>query len=955
MSGSSGPKRAWRLATVLPAILTTLIGVTAVSVVRSLPVPSRAASFANRSPLGAVDYLGSRPGGVRAVGWDFDPDAKRTALRTTATVDGTRVASTTADLERTDVATDYPRAGANHGFDFFVPVPEGKHAVCIRAKNIDKGSDFSIRCVTRTFDYGPFGSIDTLTAARGHLNVKGWAIDADQPKTAVKIVVTIDSLASPTITANKFRQDVADKHHTAGGNHGFVASIVMSQGTHQVCVTAKNIGIGTDNRLGCKTVTLNDSPVGALEAAVSRSGKLHVVGWTYDRSAPTVALNVTIKVDGTAHSVLANVARADVARKHPVAGKNHGFVADYTVREGSHKVCVTAHDLGYGSDVTFPCRTGVLNFTPTATITALTAETTGATLRGWARDPDTKAPIDVSITADGHAVKTITAGRAGKTHDGHNFLLYVPLKSGTHRVCAVGLNVVYGTHNSAPACRTITLALRPIGAFGSLKRGSDPDNLVVTGWTLDPDTTLPIKVEVQLDGNPPRTVLANVDRPDVAKVYRRFGPNHGISVVLKAAGQGEHTVCLTALNVDGGSDRSLGCKLIIAVNPVAPSAPRNVAAIAGYGGAEVTWSRPRSDGGAPWTKYTVVAHPGGRSITVGSGTTTATVTGLASRTTYYFTVRAVNVAGTSAAGTSPKVKTQANPPPQTTPAPVSTSRYIRNIYGASDTDRAKMRREGAHDAYYNPSGHGYLVLLDIGGQDQVNGGVVLSATTRFVSYGDLVADLKAYAAGYHSKQRKSAPVTIAIGTNNDMDVSYGSGKAWATKVVKPLVTYVHNHFIGITVAGANDIEPGFRATYRHTKAWLSGYLSATQAPFVFNGSADGCSWTAINGGCNNGWRMTGLYRLAAGAAPVRMLNLPQIYNTTMASQWKYISLTGVAAGSPRIHFGGPLTEWTACKQANSCGSLTGRTAWSTLWNNLQSDRRLKVKSLPYSTDLRIDS
>jgi hypothetical protein len=237
-----------------------------------------------------------------------------------------------------------------------------------------------------------------------------------------------------------------------------------------------------------------------------------------------------------------------------------------------------------------------------------------------------------------------------------------------------------------------------------------------------------------------------------------------------------------------------------------------------------------------------------------------------------------------------------------------------------------MRKEGATDAYYNPSGHGYLILLDIGGQDQYDGGVVLSATTRFVSYADLVTDLKRYVDGYHSKQKPSAPVTIAIGTNNDMDVSYGSGKAWATRVVNPVATYTRNHYAGITIAGANDIEPGFRASYAATKSWLSGYLASTNAPFVFNGSADGCSWTTTSKACNNGWWMGGLYYLAAGAAPVRMLNLPQIYNTTMAAQWKYISLTGVAAGRPRINFGGTLT-----------------------------DQRLKVASLPYSTDLRIDT
>ena len=101
--------------------------------------------------------------------------------------------------------------------------------------------------------------------------------------------------------------------------------------------------------------------------------------------------------------------------------------------------------------------------------------------------------------------------------------------------------------------------------------------------------------------------------------------------------------------------------------------------------------------------------------------------------------------------------------------------------------------------------------------------------------------------------------------------------------------------------------------------------------------------------------MAGLYYLSAGAAPTRIINLPQIYNTTMAAQWKYISLTGVVVGNPRINFAGTLTEWTACDQSNSCGSLTGHSAWSTMWSNLQSDSRLRVGSLPYSTDLRIDS
>ena len=66
-------------------------------------------------------------------------------------------------------------------------------------------------------------------------------------------------------------------------------------------------------------------------------------------------------------------------------------------------------------------------------------------------------------------------------------------------------------------------------------------------------------------------------------------------------------------------------------------------------------------------------------------------------------------------------------------------------------------------------------------------------------------------------------------------------------------------------------------------------------------------------------------------------------------------MTGVQLAHPRINFGGALTEWTACRQARTCGSLTANTAWRTMWSQLNAEPKLKPKSLPYSTDLRIDS
>jgi hypothetical protein len=722
-----------------------------------------------------------------------------------------------------------------------------------------------------------------------------------------------------------------------------------------VCISVRNIGYGSDTpNIRCGTLTLSESPVAGLDTLARSGSRIHVRGWGYDPDAPTTALKVQLTVDGKVSTLTANGVRTDVAKAHPTAGSRHGFDTYLALAEGPHRVCVTVLNISYGSNRALACSEVDLFFTPTAAITALTATPTGLTVTGWTTDPDTTKAISARIAVNGVTKSTVTANRAATTHSGHTFTATYVLKSGVQQVCVTGLNVVYGTHNSPAACRSITLALAPIGKFETLKRAASATGssapLVVTGWAFDPDTTASTSVIVTMGGGSVGTFPTTVRRADVTSAYPSAGSGaHGFAITVPANGS-LHTICVIAVNVSGGANRSLGCKVIFAVHPVAPSAVQTVKAVPTYGAATITWTAPTTDGGATIAYYTVT-----------SGTTTAKVTGtsytatkLAQTTKYTFTVKAVNGVGLVSPGVSVSATTPTGPPPQTTPAPVSTSRYIRNVHGATSSDLAAMRKEGAADAAANPSGHKYLALLDIGGQDHYDQGVVLSAGVRFVSYANLVSDLKAYVDGYHSAQKSTAPVTIALGTNNDMDVSATTGAEWADKIVDPVRSYAAKYG-SMTIAGANDIEPGFRATYTQTKAWLSGYLGATSAGFVFNGSADGCAWTTTDHSCNNGWTMKGLYYLAEGASPSRMVTLPQVYNTTMAAQWKYISLTGIKYSQPRITFGGPLTEYTACVQARSCGSLTGRTAWSQMWANLQSDPRLKVTTLPYSTDLRIDS
>jgi hypothetical protein len=256
---------------------------------------------------------------------------------------------------------------------------------------------------------------------------------------------------------------------------------------------------------------------------------------------------------------------------------------------------------------------------------------------------------------------------------------------------------------------------------------------------------------------------------------------------------------------------------------------------------------------------------------------------------------------------------------------------------------------GAHDARRNPGGMPHLVLLDIGGQ--ARHGVFLSIVNRFIGYRALAAALASYAAGYHAYQRRNAPVTIALGTNNDLYTSGTAGRLWATQVVNP-VRRAAARFRGMTIAGADDIEPGFRAGPRRTFAWLTAYLRSTRAPFVFNGSADGCSVRRAYSHCNHGWSAHALAMLAGGLAPRRIVTLPQVYNWAMAAQWAQISRTARISRHPALHILGPLTEEAACGRDPSCPSMPNPRAWRFLHRRLRAVG-LQPRSLPAQVDLDV--
>jgi hypothetical protein len=106
-----------------------------------------------------------------------------------------------------------------------------------------------------------------------------------------------------------------------------------------------------------------------------------------------------------------------------------------------------------------------------------------------------------------------------------------------------------------------------------------------------------------------------------------------------------YTVTVVAANVAGSGPPS---NSLSATPRTTPGAPTLNSATPGNAQVTLAWTAPASNGGSPITGYTATASPGGATCTT-SGATTCTIVGLTNGTSYSFSVRATNAAGTGPA------------------------------------------------------------------------------------------------------------------------------------------------------------------------------------------------------------------------------------------------------------------------------------------------------------------
>ncbi|HEY6533660.1 MAG TPA: hypothetical protein VIY72_15230 [Acidimicrobiales bacterium] len=420
------------------------------------------------NPFGSLDAVTGRTDRTATVtGWTIDPDTN-SAIDVHVYVDGGWGGSARANRNRPDVAEVVPGYGANHGYGLTIGnLTPGVHQVCAFAINRGPYGDTNpqLGCRDVTVPGEPFGNLEDVSAVPGGVRARGWAADPDGD-TSIDVHLYVDGALAAVRKASGSRPDVGSVYPWAGAAHGYEVTLPTTGGSHRVCAYGINVGpTGTANtELGCRTATVDGSPLGTLDAADGRPGGVEVRGWAFDPD--TGDATVRVRIDGgTPISVATTAVRDDVASAFSGRGATHGFSRLLSVAPGVHQVCATVPNQGAnGTGRNLGCRSvTVPGGVPFGNFEGLTRSGSTARLTGWTIDPDVADPVEVHVYVNGAWGGSARADRTradvGAAFPGygalHGFDLTLGVPAGRAEVCVYAINVGAGGSNPRLGCRVV--------------------------------------------------------------------------------------------------------------------------------------------------------------------------------------------------------------------------------------------------------------------------------------------------------------------------------------------------------------------------------------------------------------------------------------------------------------------------------------------------------------------
>jgi hypothetical protein len=280
---------------------------------------------------------------------------------------------------------------------------------------------------------------------------------------------------------------------------------------------------------------------------------------------------------------------------------------------------------------------------------------------------------------------------------------------------------------------------------------------------------------------------------------------------------------------------------------------------------------------------------------------------------------------------------------------VTASRYMTHADGGRSyrlgcaLARRLRHERGATDA---------LVILDYGMPMHFRSQFGASVFRSFRSTKQIAHSVRQYARGFVSCSGRviGNRLSLGVGTSNfGSDVTYRHGQEWGS-MVAGIGRWTRARALDgwVDVAGANDIEPGWRGP-DVTRRWIKGYASRTDRPYYFYGGAAGCPPYAS---CLGPWTTEDVWYAAWGSR--HALPVPEVYAGSGANalQWYHLSLYGYRHHGERMRIAGVMSQAGSCTRHRDCAGMANRPgqAYSQLYRALNADPRT-AQPIRWVTDI----
>ncbi|HST50331.1 hypothetical protein [Jatrophihabitans sp.] len=311
----------------------------------------------------------------------------------------------------------------------------------------------------------PFGGVSSWSLHGRYLTVTGWALDPNALSSELRIFFYVNGKPFTYVQTTLPRGDI-NAHFHASGNHGYSKTLMLANGTNNVCAYAINVGAGNNTKLGCRTVALDGSPIGGISSVTQKGNLATFTGWSFDYDAPDTGLTVVANVNGRyAGSVGSTVSRPDINAAMHGTGP-HGYLLKVRVPAGASTVCLHALNRGAGHESRLGCASFRVSLSPIGKLDSVTVQGSRALVTGWTFDfSDTAQAIGTVVDDNGKHVawgptKVVRndVNTAWSITGAHGFSYSVALSPGTNRICAYGVNVGTGGGNSLLGCRSVSPA-----------------------------------------------------------------------------------------------------------------------------------------------------------------------------------------------------------------------------------------------------------------------------------------------------------------------------------------------------------------------------------------------------------------------------------------------------------------------------------------------------------------